>query len=621
MRLIVLFLLASMQLASFAQNHKETINLFDGKSLNGWEYYLVESDVEMDDVWRVEDDLLICKGEPMGYLATEMKFTNFKLVVEWRWAPGKEAGNSGVLMRITGDPQALPRCTEAQLKHGSAGDIYGFHGFPVSGDKDRFISSEAELTGKLTGVSKIKDNENKPGEWNTYEIYMLKGNLTLYVNGEKVNEAHGLEEVAGKIGLQSEGGEIQFRTVKIISLDPHAHQGHAHSTHTGSNDWPQFHGPERNNKSNETGLLETWPEEGPNLIWTTEGLGHGFSSVSLSHGAIYTAGNKDENTVVSAYDLKGEKIWETINGEAWEDSYPGSRGTPTVDGDRVYHQSPLGSIACFNAENGEIIWQKNMLTEVNSKTNKWALAESLLIDGENVISCPGGPEASMVAMNKHTGEIIWKAKSTDDLAGYSSPILIEEEDIRILVNLSAKNFSGVNADNGDLLWQVTHESYADENVLMPIYKDGCLFVSTLKTGSVKWRILVDGTKVSLEELWRSEEMDNHHGDVALIDGYLYGTSTFYNRDQWVCLDWETGEMKYVTPGSGKSSLTYVDEKLYTLSIKGLMALVNPSSEKFEVISTFQIPKGGEGPSWAHPVVSNGRLYIRHGDFLYAYSIK
>ena len=218
MRSIVLFLMVSVQVVSFAQEQNDEINLFNGNNLNGWEYFLVESDLEMDDVWRVEDDLLICKGEPMGYLATEKEFTNFKLVVEWRWTPGKEAGNSGVLMRITGDPQALPRCTEAQLKHGSAGDIYGFHGFQVSGDSERFISNEKELTGKLTGVTKIKDAENTPGEWNTYEIYMLKGSLTLYVNGEKVNEANGLEEVSGKIGLQSEGGEIQFRTVRIISL-------------------------------------------------------------------------------------------------------------------------------------------------------------------------------------------------------------------------------------------------------------------------------------------------------------------------------------------------------------------------------------------------------------------
>lgn len=218
--LAILILILLINQSALAQlQHEESINLFDGKSLNNWEYFLVDPDVEMEDVWSIEDGLLICKGEPMGYLATKKEYTNFKLVVEWRWAPGKPAGNSGVLMRITGYPQALPKCAEAQLKHGSAGDIYGFHGFSVSGDPDRYISNEKELTGKLSGVSKIKDNENQAGEWNTYEIYLLKGSLTLYVNGEKVNEADGLDIVQGKIGFQSEGGEIHFRAIRLIQLD------------------------------------------------------------------------------------------------------------------------------------------------------------------------------------------------------------------------------------------------------------------------------------------------------------------------------------------------------------------------------------------------------------------
>jgi len=215
----ILLLMVSFRCILVGQTQHESINLFDGKSLSGWEYFLVDPDLEMENVWSVEDGLLICKGEPMGYLATKEVFTSFKLVVEWRWAPGKPAGNSGVLMRITGKPQALPKCTEAQLKHGSAGDIYGFHGFSVSGDPDRFVSNEKELTGKLTGVSKSKDNENQAGEWNKYEINLLKGNLTLYVNGEKVNEANGLDIVPGKIGFQSEGGEIHFRTIQLIPLE------------------------------------------------------------------------------------------------------------------------------------------------------------------------------------------------------------------------------------------------------------------------------------------------------------------------------------------------------------------------------------------------------------------
>jgi len=389
----------------------------------------------------------------------------------------------------------------------------------------------------------------------------------------------------------------------------------------GQHDWPQFHGPARDNMSLETGLLKVWPVAGPQMIWTAKELGHGFSSVAVANGMIITAGNIAGHTVVTALDLDGKHLWSTRNGKAWEDSYPGSRGTPTIDGDRVYHQNPLGNIVCLEATSGTVIWEKDILTEMGSESTKWALAESLLIDGAHLISCPGGPQASMVALDKNTGVIVWKAASTGELAGYSSPVLINFQGMRILVDLTAKAIIGVNADTGELLWHIAHETYADENIMMPIFKDDCLFVSTLATGSVKWKLQLDEGKVKLQEIWRSKDLDNHHGGMVLIDGYLYGTSTFKNRDKWVCLDWETGALRYIDEGTGKSSLTYADGNLYTLSINRLVGLVKPSPEKFEVVSTFEIPAGGEGLSWAHPVVCDGRLYLRHGDFLYAYGIR
>ncbi len=391
--------------------------------------------------------------------------------------------------------------------------------------------------------------------------------------------------------------------------------------HNKSTDWPQFHGPSRDNLSLETGLMQSWPAEGPALIWTAKGLGHGFSSASVSDGIIITSGNSDGFTLVTALDLDGNVLWRTKNGKAWTDSYPGSRGTPTIDGARVYDQSPLGNIVCLNSKTGEIIWEKNIITEASSTLNKWALAESLLIDGQYLISCPGGPETSTVALNKLTGNIVWKAPSTNELAGYSSPVLAEIKGLRMVIAMTAKAIIGVNAANGELLWHVAHESYADENVMMPIFHEGCIFISTLATGSVKWKINVQNGQAFLEEIWRTQELDNHHGGVILIDGYLYGTSTVKNKNQWVCLDWVTGEKKYAADGTGKGSMTYADGRLYTLSMERLAGLVKPSPTEFNVISTFEIPKGGDGLSWAHPVVCDGRLYIRHGDFLYAYSIR
>jgi len=193
------------------------IDLFNGKDLDGWEHFLVDPKLKMSDVWSVKDGLLVCKGKPMGYLATKKDYTSFKLVVEWRWPPGKPATNSGVLMRIIDKPRALPKCVEAQLKAGSAGDIYGFHGFNVKGS-ERVISANNKFVGKLSGVKKIKAAENKPGEWNKYEITFDGGDITVILNGRKVNEATGCDVVAGKIGLQSEGGEVHFRTVRLTEL-------------------------------------------------------------------------------------------------------------------------------------------------------------------------------------------------------------------------------------------------------------------------------------------------------------------------------------------------------------------------------------------------------------------
>jgi outer membrane protein assembly factor BamB len=385
--------------------------------------------------------------------------------------------------------------------------------------------------------------------------------------------------------------------------------------------WPQFHGPNRDNLSTEKGLLKKWPEPGPPLLWTAKGLGDGYSSISISSGMIYTAGNIEKDTVVTALDLDGNIVWQVKNGKAWIRDRPGTRGTPTIDGDRLFHQNPLGNVLCLKAKTGKKIWELNVIDKFQSKSTTWALAESLLIDGEHVICCPGGPQTCMVALDKNTSSVVWKAPSTSELAGYASPTLVEYRGLRIIITLTSKGIIGVNADNGELLWHVKHKSYADENVLMPIYHNGQVFISTLQAGSVKWKINVKDGKASLEEIWRTEELDNHHGGVLLLNGNLYGTSTSRNRNLWVCLDWKTGKNKYMDKGVGKGSLTYADGMLYTLSEDSVMGLVRPTPAGHELVSSFKIPKGGKGKSWAHPVVCSGRLYIRHGDFLYAYSVR
>jgi outer membrane protein assembly factor BamB len=385
--------------------------------------------------------------------------------------------------------------------------------------------------------------------------------------------------------------------------------------------WPQFHGPNRDNLSMEKGLLKKWPENGPIRLWTARGLGHGYSSISIASGMIYTAGSIEKDTVINALNLDGKVLWQVKNGKAWTGDRPGTRGTPTIDGNRLFHQSPLGNLICLDAKSGDRIWEFNIIEKFKSKEPRWALAESLLVDGDHLISCPGGPQTCMVALNKKTGSILWKAPSIGEPAGYASPTLVEYKGLRIITTLTSKGFIGVNADTGELLWHIKHESYADENVMMPTYHDGHVFISTLQAGSVKWKINVKDDKVSLEEIWRTEELDNHHGGVILINGNLYGTSTIRNRNLLVCLDWKTGRNKYMDKCVGKVSLTYADGMLYTLSENSVMGLVRPTPTGHELVSSFRIPKGGKGNSWAHPVVCGGRLYIRHDEFLYAYSLR
>ena len=382
--------------------------------------------------------------------------------------------------------------------------------------------------------------------------------------------------------------------------------------------WPQFHGPRRDNLSTETGLLKQWPEGGPRRVWTAQGLGHGYATVSIARGMMYTSGNIGGKTVITALDLAGRTLWQVENGKAWEEPQGGARGTPTIDGEHLYHENPYGDVVCLEAKTGKKVWGLSLLERFPSKPPTWGLAESLLMDGDRVICCPGGSETAVVALDKRDGRTLWKSPSAGDLAGYASPALAEHQGLRMIMTLTSKAMIGVNADTGDLLWRFEHATPFDENILMPLFHDGHVFVCTRTTGSVLLRIDASGGKASVTPVWRSTDLDNQHGGVVLVDGYLYGSCL---GPRWVCLEWKTGRTMYDAPGVGKGSVTYADSMLYTLSEEGRMGLVKATPAGHDLVSEFRIPKGGEGPSWAHPVVCGGRLYIRHGEFLYAYEIR
>ncbi len=384
--------------------------------------------------------------------------------------------------------------------------------------------------------------------------------------------------------------------------------------------WPAFQGPRGDNISTETGLLREWPEDGPELLWTARGIGSGYSTVSLAGGLIYTAGNIGDNTVVTALTLDGEVRWQAPVGGAWAKAYPGTRSTPTIDGNRLYYQNPLGELYCLDARTGEPIWNVSVLERFGAPNITWALAESVLIDGDRVISTPGGPNTAVVALDKWTGETVWQSESAaGDATSYATPTLAEYEGKRLIFTMTGRAAICVDADTGRLYWRFPHKVAHDINALSPIFHDGHVFISSgYRSGSRLLRVLVDGDDMDVEEVWATTDLDNHHDGVVLVDGYLYGARW---RGGWSCLEWETGQTMYMERGVGKGSVTYAEGMLYTFSDRGEMGLVPATPEEHEIVSRFRVPPGGSGRSWAYPVVCDGRLYLRHDDYLFCYDIR
>ena len=390
-------------------------------------------------------------------------------------------------------------------------------------------------------------------------------------------------------------------------------------------DWPQWRGPNRDGKSSETGLLKKWPKGGPKLLWSIEGLGTGFSTVSVADGLLYTTGMVDKEGILFAYDLQGNLKWKKSYGAEWRGSSPGVRTTPTVDRDRVYVMSGNGRVVCFDAKTGEEKWAVDTLKRFDGKNIRWGISESVLIDGNNLICTPGGKDATIVALDKMTGETVWTSKGLSEKSCYSSLILVERGGNRLVVNMTENSVVGVDADTGKVLWVDKFEEYQEKpkdiNPVTPVYYNGCVYATSgYDDGGAMLELSPDGTKVSRK--WVDTTLDCHHGGVVIVDGYIYGANWKDNRNgNWVCLDWDSGKVMYEKEWICKGSITYADGMLYCYEEKeGTVALVKASPEGFDIVSSFEVSKG-TGKHWAHPVVCDGRLYIRHGDALMVYDIK
>ena len=387
--------------------------------------------------------------------------------------------------------------------------------------------------------------------------------------------------------------------------------------------WAQFHGPRRDNISSETGLLTKWPARGPKLLWVRPGLGEGFATVAISDEKIYTAGNTDNQTVITAMGLDGKILWQAKNGPVAGRSYPGARGTPTVCCGKLYHLAPDGAMTCLNSETGKEIWSMNVLEKFNGENCTWGLSESLLIDDKNVICVVGGKKTSIIALDKITGKTVWTSPSIGDKPGYASPMIIEYGGIRQIVTGMSKSIVGVSADTGKLLWKFEHKVRLDQNIMTPIYHDGRIFVSGPGAGATLLKLKVTGKKCSVKPAWKNAKLSNAHGGVVLLNGYLFGHSDKGSR--MMCVEFKTGKTMYSVDheaaGKKSASLTLVGEVLYILSDTKSVYLVPADPKAFKPISSFKILPGGSGPLWAHPVVFGGRLYIRHDKFLLAYDVR
>ena len=383
-------------------------------------------------------------------------------------------------------------------------------------------------------------------------------------------------------------------------------------------DWPQFRGLERDARSAEIDLMEKWPTGGPKLLWTANNLGQGYSQPVIADGFVYVTGMLGDKGYLSALDLNGTLKWAEPYGKEWTKSYPGARCTPTVNEGSVYIVSSLGELVCKDAKTGSTRWKRDVMTHFGGDTGRFGFIESLLIDGPRVICTAGASNAVMVALHKETGREIWKTGGLNDAAAYCSPLLIEQGTRRLIVTMTSHHVIGVEADSGELLWREPFHNPYGQNPNTPVYSDGMLFVTSGdKVGSMLLRLSDGGATVVRQ--WSQPALDCHYGNVLELGGYVYA-SAHQNSRGWVCLELASGKVMFKTRIIKNGMACYADGMMYCYGVDGRVSLVKPGTGGFEVLGSFDV-ESGTGQHFAHLSVSDGRLYVRHGDALMVYDIR
>jgi outer membrane protein assembly factor BamB len=384
-------------------------------------------------------------------------------------------------------------------------------------------------------------------------------------------------------------------------------------------DWPQWRGPDRTGVSKETGLLAQWPKSGPPVAWSAAMLGAGYGSVAVRGDSVWVQGMRNRQSVVSSLNRADGKLqWVRVLGPAGDnDRGSGPRSTPTADGDRLYVLSESGDLACLRVNDGSVVWQRNILKDFNGRNINWLLSESPLVDGNVVIVTPGGRGAGMVALDKMSGKTVWVSKELSDEAGYASPVVADVGGVRAIMTITAEAGVGVRASDGKLLWRYSPVANGTANIATPVYSDGKVFYTTsYGTGAALLGLRATGQDVRAQEIYFTRDMKNHHGGVVLVNGHIYG----YNDSILTCLEFASGKMIWRDRSVGKGAVTYADGHLYILSENNTVGLVEATPAGYREKGRFSVADQG-WPSWAHPVVSGGRLYIRNQGTLTSYDVR
>lgn len=387
-------------------------------------------------------------------------------------------------------------------------------------------------------------------------------------------------------------------------------------------DWPQWRGPRRDGISNEKDLLSSWPDGGPKLLWKIDGLGKGWSCPIIVGNRIYITGDVGNDLVIFALDLSGTVQWKVKNGLNWKNPYPGARACCVFSEGRLYHMNSHGRVVCLDAESGQELWAVNILERFDAKNITWALSECLLVDGRNLIVTPGGKKALMAALDKRTGRTVWTTEPLgNDRTSHCSPILFRYAGRRLITSCSSSRGFGVDADTGKLLWTVPLKNPHGVNVSTPVYGSGCVYYVTpyAELGRAYRLITNNRQTITAEHLWTCP-LDTVTGGAVLVEDTLY-TAGYRDSKWWFGIDWQTGGTKFELKEFTTGSAVYADGRLYCLDESGYVGLLKPGLDGLEVVGRFALVPEKVRDAWTHPVLHDGRLYLRYHDTLFCYDVK